>query len=275
MSEIESSIAAPWPDSRMRTFTTGRKSYLGFTLTDLLVVIAGLSILAALFLPLISRARDSARTIACENNLHQIGLALNSYVNDFGAYPLYADDSANRATLRAGRWDTALLDYCGHNRKVFECPAWKWADVWGGGFPASPPVEKSVNGFNFCYGYNAFGTRPPPQEAGLGIGGLDFPNTRAVREAIVRQPNDMIAVGDYRGLMVYQANGLMNPWSYVDDHSNDYLRSRHLNGANVTFCDGRVESLGRKMRWPLRNADTDYAKRWNNDNQPHPETWPP
>src|SRR6185369_14543762 len=204
----------------------------------------------------------------------QIDLALNSYVNDFGAYPLYADEPANRAKLPAGRWDTALLEYCGHNRKVLECPAWKWADVWAGGFPTSPPVEKSINGFNFCYGYNAFGTRPPPQDAGLGLGGLDFPNTRPIREAIVRQPNDMIAVGDYRGLMVYQAIGLMNPWSYVDGHSDDYLRSRHPNGANVTFCDGHAASLGSKKRWPLNEADSDYAKRWNNDDQPHMNTWP-
>src|SRR5436190_11833217 len=154
MSEIESNFAATWPHGWRRTFGTGRKSHFGFTLTELLVVIVVLGMLAALFLPAMSRARDSARTIGCESNLHQFGVALNTYLNDFGAYPLYADDTAHRAKLSAGRWDAALLEYCGHNRKVFECPAWKWADVWGDGVPASPPVEKSVNGFNFCYGYN-------------------------------------------------------------------------------------------------------------------------
>jgi prepilin-type processing-associated H-X9-DG protein len=240
----------------------------------LLVVITLIGILAALSLAGLSHARISAKSIACENNLHQIGLALSLHVGDFGAYPLYADATPNRPRLPNGLWDTSLLNYAGRNRKLLECPAWKWADVWSGGFPASPPVDYSVNGFNFCYGYNAFGTRPPPLDAGLGLGGLDYPNTRPVPESSVLHPSDMIAVGDYRGLMVYQANGLMNPWNYVDDQSFDYLRSRHPQGANVTFCDGHVISLGRKKRWPLSQGDSDYAKRWNNDNQPHPETWP-
>src|SRR5262249_7139246 len=117
-------------------------------------------------------------------------------------------------------------------------------------------------------------TKPPPLDSGLGLGGLDFPNTRPVPEALVLHPSDMIAVGDYEGLMVYRANGVMNPWAYVDEHSKDYLRSRHPQGANVTFCDTHVESLGRTKRWPLGAADAYYGKRWNNDNQPHPETWP-
>jgi len=247
----------------------------GFTLIELLIVIAVIGILAALSLPAMNRTKVCAKSIACESNLRQMGLALSQYVNEFAVYPLYADATANRAQLPNSLWDTTLLAYCGRNRKLLECPAWKWADVWGDGFPTSPPVDYSVNGFNFCYGYNAFGTQPPPNVTGLGLGGLDFPNTRPVPESIVQQPSDMIAVGDYRGLMAYQANGVMNPWSYVDNHSDEYLRSRHPQGANVTFCDDHVESLGRKKRWPLSEADSDYAKRWNNDNQPHRDTWPP
>jgi prepilin-type processing-associated H-X9-DG protein len=245
-----------------------------FALMELLVVTALITILAALALPALSRTQVSARSIACRSNLRQIALALNDYLCDFDAYPLYASAKATPADPLNGLWDHALLPYCGRNRKLFECPAWTWKDAWGDGVPTSLPVDYSVNGFNFCYGYNAFGTRPPPLDAGLGLGGLDYPNTHPVRASFVRQPSDLIAVGDYRGLMVYQANGLMNPWVYVDDQSADYLRSRHPHGANVTFCDSHVESLGRKRRWPLSGADSEYAKRWNNDNQPHPETWP-
>jgi prepilin-type processing-associated H-X9-DG protein/prepilin-type N-terminal cleavage/methylation domain-containing protein len=252
-----------------------KRSAPGFTFIELLVVIAVVGILVALSLPAMNRTKVCAKSIACESNLRQIGLALGQYVNDFGVYPLYADGTPNRPAVPDGLWDASLLAYCGHNRKLFECPAWKWADAWGSGVPMSPQVDYSVNGFNFCYGYNAFGTRPPEAEVGLGLGGLDYPNTRPVPESIVRQPSDLIAVGDYRGLMAYQVNGLLDPWVYVDDHSDDYLRSRHPQGANMLFCDGHVKSLGREKRWPLSQGDGDYARRWNNDNQSHPETWPP
>jgi prepilin-type N-terminal cleavage/methylation domain-containing protein/prepilin-type processing-associated H-X9-DG protein len=262
--------------TKVKTETTlrGRGSRFGFTLSELLVVITVLGILAALLLPALSHTKVSARSIACANNLRQISLALSLYVTDFGVYPLYASATGNPSHRPDGLWDTALLSCGGGNRKLFECPAWKWADAWGNGSPASPPVDYSVNGFNFCYGYNAFGTRPPSDPVGLGLGGLDYPNTQPVPEALVLQPSDMIAVGDYRGLMVYQAIGLLNPWNFVDDQSPDYLRSRHPQGANMTFCDGHVLSLARKKRWPMTWGDSDYAKRWNNDNQPHPETWP-
>lgn len=268
-------VPCPWPRYTKGSVGTGNKPEFGFTLVELLVVIGVIALLVALTLPAISRTQVSARSIACQRNLGQIGLALNLYTSDWHAYPLWSGASADPTQPLNGLWDKALLAYCGRGPKLLECPAWKWADVWDGGVPQSPPVAYSVNGFNFCYGYNAFGTRPPPLAVGLGLGGLDYPNTRPVPDAIVREPTDLIAVGDYRGLMVYQANGLMNPWVYVNDRSYDYLQSRHPQGANVTFCDAHVESLGRKKRWPLSKADSVYAQRWNNDHQPHAETWPP
>ena len=53
----------------------------GFTLVELLVVIAIIGLLVALVLPAISRARESARSAACQNNLRQFGIGLHIFAD--------------------------------------------------------------------------------------------------------------------------------------------------------------------------------------------------
>lgn len=55
----------------------------GVTLVELLVVIGILSLLLTVLLPVLSQARHQARRIACASNLHQVGVAICLYADDF------------------------------------------------------------------------------------------------------------------------------------------------------------------------------------------------
>lgn len=73
----------------------------GFTLVELLVVIAVMGLIVALVLPAVQASREAARRAVCANNLKQIGLALANHHSSLREYPagMKPDGRTKRGTL--------------------------------------------------------------------------------------------------------------------------------------------------------------------------------
>ena len=245
--------------------TTGlqKRRALAFTLIELLVVIAIIAILAALLLPALSRAKAAGQSAVCKSNLHQIGIALKLYTDEFQKFPLCASTDPSRPGAVISLWDAKLLVYAANNRGLFICPSDKAAVPWTNnvGLPLRNP----------CYGYNMAGTgRYPASSLSLGLDGGTDRNAGTgnnLAEALVKAPSDMIAVADCKPKPGGTDNDLddLFPINMLLE-----LAPRHNQGENVVFCDGHVE-YAKHIVW-LKKDERDRL-RWNNDHLPHTETW--
>jgi prepilin-type N-terminal cleavage/methylation domain-containing protein/prepilin-type processing-associated H-X9-DG protein len=97
---------------RVRILRRARRA--GFTLVELLVVIAIIAILVALLIPAVQKVRESAARATCFNNMRQMGLAMHAYHDRNGAFPTSGegnDITGLSTTMDRQSFFTMILPY--------------------------------------------------------------------------------------------------------------------------------------------------------------------
>jgi prepilin-type N-terminal cleavage/methylation domain-containing protein/prepilin-type processing-associated H-X9-DG protein len=267
------------------------KTTKGFTLIELLVVIAIIAILAALLLPAVSMAKGYAKSVACKNHLHQMGVALQMYVHDDqNQYPRYLGPTGNSygdAKGQGGRatglvyWSSRLFPYYPLNwtNSGFQCPGYR-------GKVSGPYQDKAIDRLG-GYAYNGGGVSLDGPSGGpnyplhefFGLGPYIYWKDAQghfvppVSEAQVSEPSDMLAIcdslmkpelpgGDDFGVCYHLFASDVAAAPYVLPHGKNY---------NQLFCDSHVSAISPSILFNPASS----AEMWNYDHQPHPELWTP
>lgn len=209
----------------------------GFTLIELLVVIAIISVLMAVLVPALGRARQQGRAILCLSNLRQMYVAAAAYTQTYdGYYPVaYYDEETPMGKIDYS-WDftvvkesdevrvePGLLWQGGMLEKIQQCPCFKGD---------SNTLYDPYTGYNYNTSYIGHGEReniPTPTKVGevrspgncalFGDGQWSKGANKFMR-APLRSPADRTFGGRYAGTQGY----------------------RHSGRTNVAWCDGRVSS---------------------------------
>ena len=202
------------------------KGWRGFTLIELIVVMAVIAILAAVLLPALSSAKSRAWTARCQSNLRQIGFGLRLYGDDNGGhYPESGDiiywNQTDPDTLQAS-WLQQISPYL-QNTNLFRCPA-----------NARLPVARQSN-FNYFNGVRAAFVAAGYQQAAVNSERILYPYAYVLSgDTLDFGPLDADKDDYIYNCVGGMANG--TPW---------LAWRAHTKGQNVAFDDGHVKWYNR------------------------------
>lgn len=213
----------------------------GFTLIEILVVIAIIGLLAAILFPVFGRARENARRSSCQSNLKQISLAWTQYLqdNDERVTPVVAGTSINGQTPH--NWQESLEPYC-KSEQIWKCPS----------------AQRNLAGDvirSITYTYNGF----------LGLNGRKLSIVPApAHTPVFQEANGTNSAGAYFifiGTANSNANGYRpqgNPLLWNDLSEAMAFPSRHFEGSNYAFVDGHVKWYRKMDSAPANISNTHY-----------------
>lgn len=209
-----------------------------FTLLELLVVTGIMAILAALMLPALSRAKESARRAQCVSNLRQIGFAAQMYWDEHeGAAFRYRGAATNGGDVFWFGW---LERWTGGNegRRAFDAaPGALYPYLQGRGVEVCPSLD---------YRSSQFKLKATGAAYGYGVN-LHLTAPLLHNLASVTRPADTAAFADAGQVNTFQApaspgNPLLEEFFYVSASAAEATAHfRHRHSANAVFCDGHVE----------------------------------
>lgn len=147
-----------------------------FTLAELLVVIGIIAVLASILLPVLARARESARRVTCMSNMHQLTTAWLQYAAEHDGELVACDAADQQAGFplpNQAQTIPALRRYAPADA-VFHCPndvregyrSYSINDFLGGNWPGIPHVALLRNVINSARTFLFIEQTPPVQKLG-------------------------------------------------------------------------------------------------------------